>query len=85
MTVAGHSRAHLPQPTQRSWSTRAAMPFTTAMAPRGHTLTQQPQATQSSVDTTPLRRLLPYMTNQNRLTPPVLPAGPKLGICSLIL
>ena len=47
MMVAGHSLAHLPQPTQRPSSTCAAMPFTTAMAPRGHTLTQQPQATQA--------------------------------------
>ena len=59
MTVAGHSLAHLPQPTQRLSSTRAAIPFTTAMAPRGHTFTQQPQATQSSVDTKALRRSPP--------------------------
>ena len=68
MMVAGHSLAHLPQPTQRPSSTRAAIPFTTAMAPRGHTFTQQPQATQSSVDTKALRRFLSVFSIHDRLS-----------------
>ena len=55
MTLAGHSLAHLPQPTQRPMSTWAAMPRATAIAPRGHTFTQQPQATQASPSTKALR------------------------------
>ena len=51
MTLVGHSLAHLPQPTQRP----TAMPRATAMAPRGHTFTQQPQATQASPSTKALR------------------------------
>ena len=46
--VAGHSAAHLPQPTHRSASTRAVIPFQIRMAERGQTRTQQPQATQSA-------------------------------------
>ena len=65
MMVAGHSLAHLPQPTQRPSSTCAAMPFTTAMAPRGHTLTQQPQATQALRSTTALRAALLCLSNHH--------------------
>ena len=56
MTLAGHSRAHFPQPTHAAALTWAATPRMTAMAPRGHTFTQQPQATQADVSTTALRR-----------------------------
>lgn len=57
MTEAGHSRAHLPQPTHFSASTFAATPRRTEMAPKGHTFTQHPQATQSRSSTTAFRRL----------------------------
>lgn len=46
MTDAGHSLAHLPQPTHFSVSTFADMPLHTWIADRGQTLTQHPQATQ---------------------------------------
>lgn len=45
---AGHSPAHFPHPTQRASSTRAQIPLYTVIACRGHTFTQQPQATQSA-------------------------------------
>ena len=52
ITLAGHSFTHLPHPTQRCWSTFAVTPKWIEMAPIGHTLTQQSQATQSLVFTT---------------------------------
>ena len=69
MTLAGHSLAHLPQPTQRSASTVAAMPLTTEMAPRGHTLTQQPQATQALCSTKALRAALLLFSNRHTAFP----------------
>lgn len=56
MTLAGHSPAHLPQPTHRSRSTRAAIPRTIPTAPTGQTFTQHPQATQAPASTSALRR-----------------------------
>ena len=58
MTEAGHSLAHLPQPTHLPSSTCARIPRTTAMAWRGHTFTQQPQATQALSSTAATRRFL---------------------------
>lgn len=46
MTLAGHSFAHLPQPTHFPMSTRAMIPWKIWMASMGQTLAQQPQATQ---------------------------------------
>ena len=48
----GHSLAQRPQPTQRSASTCAKQPCQMAMAPRGHTSAQLPQATHVSRRTT---------------------------------
>lgn len=45
MTEAGHSFAHLPQPTHCSSLTAARIPRQIWMADSGHTFTQQPQAT----------------------------------------
>ena len=56
MTLAGHSLAHLPQPTHLSCRTWAITPRTISMACRGQTFTQQPQATQADGSTTALRR-----------------------------
>ena len=49
MTDAGHSLAHFPHPTHRSWLTMACEPFHISSAWRGHILRQQPQATQESL------------------------------------
>jgi len=46
MTLAGHSFAHLPQPTHFPMSTWAMIPWKIWMASMGQTLAQQPQATQ---------------------------------------
>lgn len=59
ITLAGHSLAHLPQPTHLSLSICAATPRTISMAPSGQTLTQQPQATQAARSTTALSRFFP--------------------------
>lgn len=58
MTDAGHSLAHFPQPTHFLGSTFAATPLKTEIAPKGHTLTQQPQATQEAASTKALRLIL---------------------------
>ena len=66
MTEAGHSFAHFPQPTHRSALTAARIPCQIWMADRGHTFTQQPQATQVFLSTTALRFFLvviPYLPN----------------------
>lgn len=55
ITVAGHSRAQMPQPTQRTGSTWAVMPFAIRIAALGQTFTQQPQATQWEASTKALR------------------------------
>lgn len=67
MTLAGHSPAHLPQPTHRSRSTRAAIPRTIPTAPTGQTFTQHPQATQAPASTSALRRF--FHTVITRLLP----------------
>ena len=58
ITLAGHSRAHFPQPTHFSSLTRAVNPCTISMERNGHTFTQQPQATQCASSTIALRRFL---------------------------
>ncbi len=55
MTDAGHSLAHLPQPTHLSALTTALTPRQTWIADSGHTFAQQPQATQAASFTTALR------------------------------
>ena len=67
MTLAGHSLAHLPQPTHFSPLTWAMMPRTISMACKGQTLTQQPQATQAACSTTALRRF--FLTEVIRCLP----------------
>ena len=49
ITDAGHSLAHMPQPTQTDKSTTAKIPFGTETAALGHTLAQQPHPTQRAV------------------------------------
>ena len=55
ITLAGHSRAHFPQPTHFSALTDAVSPFTISMARSGQTFTQHPQATQCAASTKALR------------------------------
>ena len=64
---AGHSFAHLPQPTQTVGSIFARIPFQISIAFLGQTLTQQPQATQSSVWTKAFRLFLIFPFTANLL------------------
>lgn len=58
MTDAGHSLAHLPQPTHFFQSTTAWIPLQTVIAPKGQTLAQHPHATHRFLSTSAVLRFL---------------------------